>query len=107
MARKLTTKAIEHFKPGPQRREIGDGGSGLYLIVQPSGARSWAVRYRHEGRPAKLTLGSWPAMSLAAARKGAADALHELARKAMSIERGVRAACSGIGGPFFGPDRGR
>jgi integrase len=80
MTRKLTTKTIENLKPGPQRREISDGGSGLWLVMQPSGRRSWAVRYRFAGRPAKLTLGGWPALTLAAARKGAADALHELAQ---------------------------
>jgi integrase len=80
MTRKLTTKTIENLKPGPRRREISDGGSGLWLVMQPSGRRSWAVRYRFAGSPAKLTLGSWPALTLAAARKGAADALHELAR---------------------------
>jgi integrase len=79
MAKKLTAKTIENLKPGSQRREISDGGSGLYLVMQPSGARSWAVRYRYDGRPAKLTLGGWPTLSLAAARKGAADALHDLA----------------------------
>jgi integrase len=80
MAKKLTTKSIENVKPAPQRREISDGGSGLYLIVQPSGHRSWAVRYRHQGVPAKLTLGSWPALTLAGARKAAAEALHERER---------------------------
>jgi integrase len=79
MAKKLTAKTIENLRPSPQRREISDGGSGLFLILQPSGARSWAVRYRYDGRPAKLTLGPWPTLTLAAARKGAADALHELA----------------------------
>ncbi|HMA72083.1 MAG TPA: Arm DNA-binding domain-containing protein, partial [Xanthobacteraceae bacterium] len=80
MTRKLTARTIEKLKPGPQRREISDGGSGLWLVLQPSGAKSWAVRYRYAGRPTKLTLGGWPALTLAAARKGAADALHELAR---------------------------
>jgi integrase len=80
MARKLTAKTIENLRPGPQRREISDGGSGLWLVLQPSGAKSWAVRYRHDGRPTKLTLGPWPTLTLAAARKGAADALHELDR---------------------------
>jgi integrase len=79
MAKKLTAKTIENFKPGLQRREISDGGSGLFLVMQPSGAKSWAVRYRYDGRPTKLTLGSWPTLTLAAARKGAADALHDLA----------------------------
>jgi integrase len=80
MTRKLTAKTIENLKPGSQRREISDGGSGLFLILQPSGRKSWAVRYRLAGRPTKLTLGGWPALTLAAARKGASDALHELAQ---------------------------
>jgi integrase len=78
MTRKLTAKAVENFKPGPQRREISDGGNGLYLVLQSSGHRSWALRYRANGRPTKLTLGRWPEISLAGARKLAADALHEL-----------------------------
>src|SRR5215470_6116736 len=80
MTRKLTAKTIENLRPGPRRREISDGGSGLWLVMQPSGRRSWAVRYRFADRPAKLTLGGWPALTLAAARKTAADALHELAQ---------------------------
>jgi integrase len=78
MTKKLTTKAVENFKPGPQRREISDGGSGLYLVLQSSGHRSWALRYRANGRPTKLTLGSWPKVTLAGARKLAAEALHDL-----------------------------
>jgi integrase len=79
MAKKLTAKTIESLRPGSQRREISDGGSGLFLVLQPSGAKSWAVRFRCAGRPTKLTLGSWPTLTLAAARKGAADTLHDLA----------------------------
>jgi integrase len=76
---KLTAKSIEHIKPGATRREIPDAGCrGLYLIVQPSGRKSWATRYRFKQEPVKLTLGSWPALTLAAARKAATDALHDL-----------------------------
>jgi len=79
---KLTTKSVENIKPADSRREIPDGGCrGLYLIVQPvTGRRSWAVRYRFRGEPKKLTLGAWPGLQLAAARKAAAVALHELAQ---------------------------
>ena len=74
MAKTLTIRTIETFKPGPVRREIPDGLiAGLYLVVQPSGGKSWAVRYRRGGRPRKLTLGSYPAIDLSNAR--------ELARK--------------------------
>jgi integrase len=80
MAKRLTAKSVENIKPGPVRREISDNGSGLYLILQPSGHRSWALRFRVDRRPIKMTLGQWPGMTLADARKAAADAQHELAR---------------------------
>jgi len=77
MARFLSVGAVESAKPNPKKRiEIADGAvSGLYLVVQPSGSRSWAVRYRHHGRPAKLTLGPYPRMGLSDARDGAKEAL--------------------------------
>jgi integrase len=80
MAKRLTDISIRNLKPGPARREISDRANGLFLISQPSGARSWAIRYRHAGKSIKLTLGQWPAMTLADARKAAANAQHELAR---------------------------
>jgi integrase len=76
MARRgLTALAVENAKPGAQRREISDG-RGLFLVVQPSGAKSWAYRYRFAGRPAKLTFEG--PLTLAAARKLAADARHKV-----------------------------
>jgi len=58
MASALTTKAIEAAKPGAARREIADGlVTCLYLVVQPTGAKSWAVRYRYADKPRKLALG--------------------------------------------------
>ena len=75
----LTAKRIENVKPGDARQEIPDGGCrGLYLIVQPSGRKAWAVRYRFQGKPRKLTLDG--VGSLAEARKAATNALHELER---------------------------
>jgi integrase len=76
MAR-LTAKTVENAKPRAARVEVPDSGCrGLYLIVQPSGRKAWAVRYRFQGKPRKLTLNG--VGSLAAARKAATDALHEL-----------------------------
>jgi integrase len=66
MTKRLTSNAVEQFKSGSARREIADGGcAGLFLVVQASGAKSWAVRFRspverdaHGQRKAKkLTLG--------------------------------------------------
>ena len=76
---KLTAITVENIKPGPRRREIPDSGcQGLYLVVQPSGRKSWAVRYRFQGTPRKLTLDG--ALTLASARKAATDALYLLER---------------------------
>jgi hypothetical protein len=42
---------------------------GLRVVVQPSGFKSWAVRYVHNGRTRKLTLGPFPRIKLKDARK--------------------------------------
>lgn len=59
MAKPLTAIAAKSFVSGKVRREIPDGGCpGLYLVIQTSGQKSWALRFRRpNGRPAKLTLG--------------------------------------------------
>src|SRR5262245_55638606 len=78
---KLTEAAIRNMKPGPTRREIPDGlVIGLYFVLQPTGVRSWAVRYRHGERPTKLTLGRYPAISLVEARDRAREVLLAVAR---------------------------
>jgi integrase len=58
---KLTAAAIGRYRPAAKRREIADAGCpGLRLIVQPSGALSFALRFRKpNGVQAKLTLGPY------------------------------------------------
>jgi hypothetical protein len=76
MSKRLTALSVENAKPGTSRREISDGGhNGLHLVVQPSGHKSWAVRFRVDGIPRKLTL---PAgLTLAEAREQAASAVKQ------------------------------
>jgi hypothetical protein len=80
MARRgLTALQVENAKPAAKRREIPDHGQrGLALVVQPSGAKSWCVRYRRasDRKSRKLTL---PFVSLGAARKMAQEALDAVA----------------------------
>jgi integrase len=59
MKTKLTSLAIYKLKPGPVRREVPDPGTvGLRLVIQPSGHKSWAMRFeRPNGKRTKLTLG--------------------------------------------------
>jgi integrase len=95
-AQRLTALRIKSQKPDPDGRlEIPDGGCpGLYLLVQPSGTMSWALRYRHLRKPKKFTLGAvlvlgngeaepgepavGGALTLAGAHKLAKDALHRV-----------------------------
>ena len=81
MAKTLTARTIETAKPAAARYELPDGGCrGLRVVVQPTGVKSWAVRYRHNGRTAKFTLGGFPAVPLAEARKLAAAAMAQVAQ---------------------------
>jgi integrase len=85
----LTELMIKRMRaPAGQRIEIADSlAPGLVLRISTSGAKSWSVKYKvpgeggvtSTGRPKKgksrrLTLGTWPAMSLSVARDAAATA---------------------------------
>jgi integrase len=79
MSKMLTALKVEQARANPHKRiEIPDAGKpGLYLVVQPSKKKSWAVRYRFKGQAKKLTLDGFP--SLATARKLAQEALDAVA----------------------------
>ena len=80
---KLTALNIEKWKPSAERQEVLDR-DGLYFIVQPSGVKSWALRYRRksDGRPVKHTIGSYPMISLKDARSRANELRAEIERGA-------------------------
>lgn len=65
---KLTVLAVKNAKPGRH----GDG-AGLYLLVKPSGAKSWLLRVQKDGKRRDIGLGSLAALSLAEAREKAAE----------------------------------
>ncbi|HWH73113.1 MAG TPA: integrase arm-type DNA-binding domain-containing protein [Methylibium sp.] len=52
---------------GKARERYADSG-GLYLEVQPSGAKHWRWKYRFAGKEKRLALGTYPAVSLKEAR---------------------------------------
>jgi integrase len=56
----LTIASVQKLKCSKGRREVPDAGArGLYLVIQASGTKSWAMRFRRPGgKSAKLTLGS-------------------------------------------------
>jgi integrase len=99
MAKLLTPLAVKNAKPKrhngqPVLTEISDSGArGLRLCVHPTGRKVWICRYRVGTRSRKLTLGPVTVLdkgedpgefvlTLSAARKAAAEALHK-------VERGI------------------
>jgi Arm domain-containing DNA-binding protein len=76
----LTDRVVQQAKARGARVEIPDAVlPGLYLIVQPTRAKSWAIRYRIGRRTRKLTLaGRYPVLSLAKAPEAARAALESV-----------------------------
>jgi len=63
-AKGLTARRVDAIaKPGRH----GDG-HGLYLVVKPSGSKSWVLLYTFGGRRREMGLGRYPDVSLALAR---------------------------------------
>ncbi len=54
--------------PDKKQARFADAG-GMYLQVSPAGSKRWFLKYRIAGVEKQLALGSYPAVSLTAARK--------------------------------------
>lgn len=63
----LTVKQVEALRPKEKRYKTTDGG-GLYIVVYPSGVKSWRYNYKVNGKEQTKVYGQYPAMSLADAR---------------------------------------
>lgn len=77
----FTEKFIQALKPKIQRYDVREQrGEGFAIRVSPSGEKSWVFIYSFEGRKRRMTLGSYPHLSLADARKKHREALKLLER---------------------------
>lgn len=63
----LTEVKVRNAKPAEQPIKLTDG-SGMHLLIQPSGSKYWRLQYRFAGKQKMLALGVYPEISLAAAR---------------------------------------
>ena len=63
----ISQKAIDATKPDAKPYRLYDSG-GLYLEIAPSGGRWWRFKYRYGGKHKLLSLGVYPAVTLAKAR---------------------------------------
>ncbi|WP_163338826.1 integrase arm-type DNA-binding domain-containing protein [Desulfopila sp. IMCC35008] len=64
----LSETKVRTAKPKKSPQKLFDGG-GLFLLVTPSGGKLWNLKYRFNGKEKKLSLGSYPEISLAEARQ--------------------------------------
>ncbi|MBO1926641.1 integrase arm-type DNA-binding domain-containing protein [Thiomicrorhabdus sp. 6S2-11] len=74
MKRKLTDRRVLTLKPQDKQFKESDGG-GLYLLVKPSGTKTWRYDFALFGNRYTLTIGQYPDITLKRARE-----LHEQAR---------------------------
>jgi integrase len=74
----LTQFAIVHAAPAKKSYKLSDG-AGLCLLIEPNGSKLWRFRFFFGGRENMMTLGSFPTVPLAEARRKRDDAKKLLA----------------------------
>lgn len=72
----LTDIDVKNARPGEKPKKLTDG-AGLFLLVTPKGGKWWRFRYRFDGKEKLISLGTYPNISLAAAR-ALRDKAHQL-----------------------------
>lgn len=74
----LTDIQVRNAKASAAPYKLTDG-SGMFLLVQPNGAKYWRLSYRFLGKQKTLALGVYPAVTLATARKKRDEAREQIA----------------------------
>ncbi|NBX85928.1 MAG: DUF4102 domain-containing protein [Proteobacteria bacterium] len=64
----LTVTEIKNVKPSTKPKKLYDA-NGLYLEVAPSGGKWWRFKYMYVGKERRISLGTYPDISLADARE--------------------------------------
>ena len=77
----LSVTQIRNAKPQAKAYKLSDF-DGLYLLVNPSGSKLWRMKYRVHGKEKSLSMGKYPDISLANARR-----IKEEARSALAAGR--------------------
>lgn len=62
----LTDPEVKNAKPRAKHYKLADGG--MFMLVNPDGAKYWRLKYRVAGREKKLSLGVYPEVTLKEAR---------------------------------------
>lgn len=68
----LTSTQLKNVRPSAKPTTLFDGmETGLHLLIQPNGTKTFRLKIQIDGKDRRLTLGSFPDMSLAEAREAA------------------------------------
>ena len=81
----LSDSQIKRAKPKEKKYKLADG-NGLYLYVLPNGRKVWKLRYRQAGKDREYTIGDYPVISLAEARKRAQE-LRQMVRDGADLQK--------------------
>src|SRR5215510_8967783 len=75
---KLTDRFCSHIKADQRVDYFDEVTTGLALRVTEAGSKSWTYNFTINDRRARMTLGTYPALSLSAARTKAIEARGEV-----------------------------
>ena len=98
----LTARSVANLKPEATARYVmDDSGAALRIgAAADGGAKSWSMRYRFGRRLRRLTLGKFPALSLADARAAVRDARKKIAKGIDPAEEKIAAREADTVGEF-------
>lgn len=81
----LSDTAIRAARPRATDYKVFDG-HGLYLLVRPTGAKLWRLKYRIGGKEKLLSFGQYPDVTLKEAREAAQEARKLISRGICPIQ---------------------
>ncbi|MDG1121038.1 MAG: tyrosine-type recombinase/integrase [Glaciecola sp.] len=88
----LSDTSIKNAKPSDKPYKLTDGG-GLYMLIKPSGYKSWKYDFRLDNTRGSYTIGKYPDISLKIARQEHREARELVARginpKQIKVQRKV------------------
>lgn len=98
----LTDAAVRSAAPGEKTRRIFDV-DGLYLEISPAGGRWWRLKYRWAGREKRISLGTYPKVSLREARRRRDEArgLLDAGKDPSAERRAAKLAAAAAAGNTF------
>lgn len=97
----LTVATIKSAAPADKAYKLHDSG-GLFLLVLPSGTKSWRQKYRFGGKEKQLTHGRFPLLTLKDARE-ARDEARRLLDQGVDPAGKAKVARAKRAGTFSGP----